>query len=72
MKLVPNAGEILTRSHSAWLGAWAPLGVLSVPELFYMFLGWEVSPVMAWALAFLCAIAFPYFRVKAQGIDHDR
>lgn len=69
MKLIPNARKIALHSHSM-RAQWAGLAVLMLPEVLYMFLGYDVaSPRLWWGLGVGLIFYGLVGRVVDQGLS---
>lgn len=70
MQTVHNTKKILLKSYSVWLGGYAPLLWLVLVELLFWAFGLEISPVLAWIVAFILAtLAIVGRIIKQKGLE---
>ena len=71
MKLVPNAGAILRKSHSMW-SMYSGVACLLAPEMIYAFLAIDTNPRIWWIAALAFFVYGILGRIVDQGIDNPK
>lgn len=65
---IPNWRRTLARSHSLWIGAYLPFGLLLASEAVFAVTGLDTSPYARAGLLLLCLALAVFARIVDQGI----